>query len=60
MQKTVGRPRRKEPKTRAIWCGQISKDDRDFILTALTPAQRYQALIQAARIAAKPRNQPTP
>ena len=44
--KGAGRPPRTEPKSRPIWCGQMSEQDRALILT-LTPGERYDALMDA-------------
>ena len=45
----AGRPPRTEPKSRPIWCGQMSEQDRALILT-LTPGERYAALMDAVII----------
>ena len=42
----AGRPPRQEPKSRPVWCGQMSEDDRALILERLTPQERYQALMR--------------
>jgi hypothetical protein len=44
----AGRKRRKEPKSRPIWCGQMSEVDRQFILDNTTPADRFRVLIAMA------------
>jgi len=44
----AGRPRREAPKSRPIWCGQMSEQDRALILT-LTPGERKAALLDAVR-----------
>jgi hypothetical protein len=43
-----GKPPRTEPKSRPIWCGQMSEVDRQFILDNTTPAQRYHVLLVEA------------
>ena len=43
----AGRHPRQEPKSRPIWCGQMSEDDRALILERLTPDERHAALIDA-------------
>ena len=43
----AGRPPRTEPKSRLIWCGQMSEQDRALILELLTPEERYTALMDA-------------
>lgn len=43
-----GRPERDEPKAAPIWIGQISEEDREFILENLTPDERFAALKLAA------------
>ena len=45
----AGRPPRTEPKSRPIWCGQMSEQDRALILT-LTPGERYEALMDAVAV----------
>ena len=44
----AGRPKRQEPKSRPIWCGQMSEQDRRLILERLTPTERHAALMDAA------------
>jgi hypothetical protein len=44
----AGRKARPSPKSKGIWCGQISQEDRDFIIQHLTPEERYQVLMAAA------------
>ena len=44
----AGRPPRQEPKSRPIWCGQMSEDDRRLILETLEPSERHAALMDAA------------
>ena len=44
-----GRHRREAPKSKGIWCGQISEEQRDFIMQTLTPEERLNALLQAAK-----------
>jgi hypothetical protein len=45
----AGRPRRAEPKSKPIWCGQISEEQRQYIITSLTPTERFDALRQYAQ-----------
>ena len=45
--KGAGRPPRTEPKSRPIWCGQMSEQDRALILELLAPGERYAALMDA-------------
>jgi hypothetical protein len=45
----AGRPARPGPKAQLIWCGQISAEDRRFIIANLTPTERYHALMAAAQ-----------
>lgn len=47
----AGRKARPSPKSKSIWCGQISQEDRDFIIQHLTPEDRYQVLMAAANTA---------
>ena len=62
--KKAGRPPRPAPKAYAIWCGQISHEDRNLILEYLTAEERYRLLINAAReratMASTSQNPPTP
>ena len=44
-----GRPRRAEPKSTPVWCGQMSSSDRKLIM-ALTPDERRAVLLAAARV----------
>lgn len=44
----AGRHARPEPKAKSIWCGQISNEERDLILSKLTPDERRQVLLKAA------------
>ena len=50
--KGAGRKARSEPKAKPIWCGQISQEDREFIMNMLTPDERFRKLMTAA-LAAK-------
>lgn len=47
----AGRPRKAGPKKnpQPVWCGSLSDEERKFILENLTPVQRGQALLSAAR-----------
>ena len=44
----AGRKSRPVPKSKPIWCGQISEEDRAFIVKWLSPEDRYQVLMAAA------------
>ena len=46
----AGRPPRQEPKARPIWCGQMSEQDRAFIMDTLAPDERFDALMDAVCI----------
>lgn len=46
--KGAGRKARPSPKSKPIWCGQISDEDRKFIVDNLSPDERYQVLMAAA------------
>ena len=48
VRKGAGRKARPSPKSRGIWCGQISEEDRAFIVKWLSPEDRYQVLMAAA------------
>jgi hypothetical protein len=45
----AGRPSRLEPKAKSIWCGQLSEEERELILAKLTPDERREILLKAAR-----------
>jgi len=45
----TGRPMRSEPKSKPVWCGQMSETDRTLIMS-LTPDERQAALLAAARV----------
>jgi len=45
----TGRPRRSEPKSKPVWCGQMNEADRKLIMS-LTPDERQAALLAAARV----------
>ena len=47
--KKLGPPKREEPKSKPIWCGQISDAERQLIIDRLTPEERLAALIAAAK-----------
>ena len=51
----AGRKARPTPKSKPLWCGQISDEDRKFILDNLTPDERYQVLMAAANKASSGR-----
>ena len=46
--KGAGRKTRPTPKSKPLWCGQIPKKDREFIMQSLSPKERYQVLMAAA------------
>jgi len=45
----AGRKPRPTPKAYPIWCGQMAPEDRALILERLTPDERFDALMDAAR-----------
>lgn len=47
--KKLGRSKRPEPKSKPIWCGQITEDQRQLIIDNLTPEERLDALLKAAQ-----------
>jgi len=47
----AGRKARPSPKSKPIWCGQHSEEDRAFIMQWLSPDERYQVLMAAANTA---------
>jgi hypothetical protein len=47
--KGAGRKPRPLPKSTPIWAGQLTEQERDYILANLTPDERYQALLKAAQ-----------
>jgi len=49
----TGRPRRNEPKSKPVWCGQMSEAVRKLIMT-LTPGERQSVLLAAAAAAKLP------
>lgn len=44
----AGRKARTTPKSKPIWCGQVSEEDRAFIMKWLEPDERFQVLLKAA------------
>lgn len=44
----AGRKARPTSKATPIWCGQISKEDKAFIVKYLSPEERHQVLMAAA------------
>ena len=44
----AGRKSRPAPKSNGIWCGQITDEQRDFIIQWLSPDERFGALWAAA------------
>ena len=47
--KKLGRSKRPEPKSKPIWCGQITEEQRQLIIDNLTPEERLDALLKAAQ-----------
>ena len=43
-----GRKARPTSKAKGIWCGQITDEQRDFIINNLSPEERFGALWAAA------------
>lgn len=46
----AGKPRRAEPKSKPIWCGQMSDAERQLIIAHLTPEERGRLLLEAATL----------
>lgn len=46
--KGAGRKARPTSKAKGIWCGQITDEQRDFIIQWLSPDERFGALWAAA------------
>ena len=46
--KGAGRKARPTSKAKGIWCGQITDEQRDFIIQRLSPDERFGALWAAA------------
>jgi len=46
--KGAGRKARPTSKAKGIWCGQITNEQRDFIIQWLSPDERFSALWAAA------------
>ena len=44
----AGRKSRPAPKSKGIWCGQITNEKREFIINSLSPDERFGALWAAA------------
>jgi len=44
----AGRKSRPSAKSKGIWCGQITDEQRDFIMQWLSPEDRYGVLMAAA------------
>ena len=44
----AGRKARSTLKAKSIWCGQITNEQRDFIMQWLSPEDRYGVLMAAA------------
>lgn len=49
--KGAGRKSRPAPKSKGIWCGQITDEQRDFIMQWLSPDERFSVLMAAANTA---------
>lgn len=47
----AGRKARPTLKAKSIWCGQITDEQRDFIIQWLSPDERFSVLWTAANIA---------
>ena len=47
--KGAGRKPRSLPKSTPVWVGQLTEQEREYILRHLTPDERYQALLKAAQ-----------
>jgi hypothetical protein len=48
LRKGAGRKARPTSKAKGIWCGQITNEQRDFIIHWLSPDERFGALWAAA------------
>lgn len=46
--KGAGRKIRTTLKSKGIWCGQITDEQRDFIIQWLSPDERFSVLMSAA------------
>jgi hypothetical protein len=55
LRKGAGRKARPTPKSKGIWCGQITNEQRDFIMQWLSPNERFSVLMAAANKACKRR-----
>jgi len=44
----AGRKLRPAKKSKGIWCGQITDEQRDFIMQCLSPDERFSVLMAAA------------
>ena len=44
----AGRKSRPAPKSKSVWLGQITDEQRDFIMQWLSPEDRYGVLMAAA------------
>lgn len=44
----AGRKARATPKSKSIWCGQMSEERRNFVLHWLSPSDRFFVLLAAA------------
>lgn len=48
VRKGAGRKARPTPKAKGIWCGQITDEQREFIMQSLSPDERFSVLWAAA------------
>lgn len=48
VRKGAGRKARPTPKAKGIWCGQITDEQREFIMQRLPPDERFSVLWAAA------------
>ena len=49
--KGAGRKARPTSKAKGIWCGQITDEQRDFIMQWLSPDERFSVLVAAVNTA---------
>ena len=57
--KGAGRKARPTSKAKGIWCGQITDEQRDFIMQWLSPDERFSVLVAAANKARNGRATPS-
>ena len=48
LRKGAGRKARSTSKAKGIWCGQITDEQRDFVIQWLSPDERFSVLMAAA------------